>query len=368
MREDFHRTRPGPFLAGHCSLHWVGETYARLRDLFGRERIIVIAQLQETLSWLRRASADETSAAALAGRASLLPMLRGRLLETERACARLLADGGSDYDGPDVNAATVLHVLRGDASALGERQSRRVVPRRGVGSLLLLLVSHGNAHPAHAGARQHEWYLHFPYPAPAGDDHLYDAVSYRGFEQVDPHPEWDWGAPKRRWRLYAQMLFQAHHEALVHAPRRRLVLFHQFCLSGGAAEFMRKPGYRSYFGTRQWPIFTVVTAGCFEPALGNFVDIWTREFAEAAQDGRGSSRTLGDVYDAAERKYWEANPELRSLNARLARAGEAAAPESEDAPTTVGTIGCESGQDGGLAAGVAAARRPRRRSSEQAEQ
>ena len=49
-----------------------------------------------------------------------------------------------------------------------------------------------------------------PYPVPESDATLYDVVSHEGFHDVDPHPDWDWGAPKHRWRLYSQMLFQAH--------------------------------------------------------------------------------------------------------------------------------------------------------------
>jgi len=48
-----------------------------------------------------------------------------------------------------------------------------------------------------------------PYPVPDSDATLYDVVSHEGFHDVDPHPDWDWGAPKHRWRLYSQMLFQA---------------------------------------------------------------------------------------------------------------------------------------------------------------
>ena len=48
-----------------------------------------------------------------------------------------------------------------------------------------------------------------PYPVPESDATLYDVVSHQGFHEVDPHPDWDWGAPKHRWMLYSQMLFQA---------------------------------------------------------------------------------------------------------------------------------------------------------------
>ena len=50
-----------------------------------------------------------------------------------------------------VNPATVLEVLRGERP--------RSIPSR-VRSVLLLLVSHGHAHPAGPGTSHHEWYMH----------------------------------------------------------------------------------------------------------------------------------------------------------------------------------------------------------------
>ena len=278
MRPDYEGTRPGPYLAGHCSLQWIGRVYSRLLPFFGQDRVIVVAQLKETLQWLTAASADEQAAQRLAGRASLLPMLRKQLAEVQESCRDLIAHGGAHYDGEDVNPATVLQVLRGDAPP-----SKPCVPKHGVRSVLLIFVSHGHAHPAGPGSKHHEWYMHLPYPVPESQADLYDVVSHEGFRDVDPHPDWDWGAPKHRWRLYSQMLFQAYHSILEQSPQRRLVVFHQFCLSGGVVEFMRRPSYRTYFGTQSWPVFAVTTAGCFEPALGSFVGIWCEELAAALQ-------------------------------------------------------------------------------------
>mmetsp|Transcript_137954 Transcript_137954/g.440607 ORF Transcript_137954/g.440607 Transcript_137954/m.440607 type:complete len:601 (+) Transcript_137954:891-2693(+) len=356
MRADARATRPGPFLAGHCSLEWVGFAYSRLKKFFGRDRIIVIAQLAETLEWLREASVDEASAARLAGRPSLLAMLRRRSQVMQDACKELLEDGGADYDGIDVNASTLLRVLKGDPSGKG-----RCVPQHAVGSTMLVLVSHGHAHPAGPSTTSHEWYMHFPHPVPVEADNLYDFVSHQGFEDVDPHPEWDWGAPKYRWKLYSQILFQAHHTVLQRSPRRRLVLFHQFCLSGGAANFMRQRSYQTYCGTKRWPVFAIVTAGRFEAALGNFVGLWIDELVSALDEG--GSRTLGDVYKAAEQRYWGASPDVRASNAAVAaqRADarhaesplassmeltDAGSPELEETePSTVGTVGRVAGFD-----------------------
>ena len=164
MRPDYEGTRAGPYLAGHCSLHWIGRVYSKLKSFFGREKVIVVAQLRETLQWLRAASVDEESARRLAGRGSFLPMLRldradlvtcelrQQLAEVQESCQDLLADGGAHYDGQEVNPATVLRALCGEGHPS--------IPRSGVRSVLLLLVSHGHAHPAGHGTEHHEWYMH----------------------------------------------------------------------------------------------------------------------------------------------------------------------------------------------------------------
>jgi hypothetical protein len=108
----------------HCSLVHVGEAYAKLVDHVGRENIIVIAQLQETLDWLQKAS--DTGIAPLTG--SLFTKGQSieesksawaaKLRSTRQRCARLIADGGADYDFADVNPDTVLRVLRGEEPIL----------------------------------------------------------------------------------------------------------------------------------------------------------------------------------------------------------------------------------------------------------
>ena len=344
MRPDYRGTRPGPYLAGHCSLQWVGQVYSRLLPFFGRDRVLVVAQLRETLDWLTEASKDAEAAERLAGRASLLPMLRQQLLETTESCRELLENGGADYDGSDVNPATILRVLRGDA---GDAGTKPVIPSRGVKSILLILISHGHAHPAGPTSKHHEWYMHLPYPVSETEESLYEMVSHEGFRDVDPYPDWDWGAPKHRWRLYSQMLFQAYHAVLEQSPHRRLVVFHQFCLSGGAVEFMRRPSYRRYFGTRYWPVFAVTTAGCFEPALGSFVGIWSKELQQGLQ--AGGRQSLQELQRRAEELYWEENSNLKKENDRILAMREDSTEDAASGGTagsTVGSVGCESGFDG----------------------
>lgn len=110
MRPDYEGTRPGPYLAGHCSLHWIGRVYSRLVRFFGRDKVVVVAQLHETLKWLREASKDEESAKKLAGRSALLPMLRQQLAEVLESCADLIADGGAHYDGQEAGPSSISGV------------------------------------------------------------------------------------------------------------------------------------------------------------------------------------------------------------------------------------------------------------------
>ena len=44
------------WLGQHCSLEFVGRTYEQVVGRFGRNRVVVIAQLKETLAWLETAA------------------------------------------------------------------------------------------------------------------------------------------------------------------------------------------------------------------------------------------------------------------------------------------------------------------------
>ena len=61
---------------------------------------------------------------------------------TEESCARLIADGGADYDGIDVHPGTVLDVLQGDTG----RGCGKVVPRGRGRSVLFGIYTHGWSH------------------------------------------------------------------------------------------------------------------------------------------------------------------------------------------------------------------------------
>lgn len=108
MKADKEGTRPGKYLGSHCSVVNIGRAYAKLVDYLGADRIIVVAQVKETIEWLRAAIASDDECQRLTGRRSLRPLLQEKLSTTEVACARLLQEGGPDYDDADVNPATVI--------------------------------------------------------------------------------------------------------------------------------------------------------------------------------------------------------------------------------------------------------------------
>ncbi|KAK3233967.1 hypothetical protein CYMTET_55762 [Cymbomonas tetramitiformis] len=346
MHRDRAGTRAGAYLGGHSSLQQIGRAYAALVPWVGRERIIVMVQLQETLDWLRAATASEAACEAMAGRISLLPALQHRLRATEEDCTQLIADGGADYDGSQVNPAQLLRVLLGEARHTGEK----AVPQEGVGALTLIISSHGNAHEAHPAstredgtlvpARHDEWYCHFPHPSPLEDDHLYNVVSYHGSPAPAPESV-QWNQPRHRYRLYSTMLFQAYHRMLARSPARRLVLLYQFCLSGGAAKFMNLPSYRNFFSTQTWPMYVMVTSGDYEPALGAFLSLWLGQLTAALVSGR--RLTLQELFTAVEKQYWEEEyPEVASSNRCNPWDDAMTDPKN---PRTMGTIARFSGVD-----------------------
>lgn len=167
-----------------AALQAIGRAFEALLPTVGRKRIIVIAQLAETLQWLESACESAEACERVTGSARFLHTLRGRLVDTRRECAVLIAHGGSDYDYRDVNPSTVLHVLGGDELATG---AKPVVPARAT-SVFVLLYSHGNAHPRRveqpdAGLDEH--YIHFPHPVPPEAEGLYAGVAYAGDKNND---------------------------------------------------------------------------------------------------------------------------------------------------------------------------------------
>eukprot|EP00392_Amoebophrya_sp_AT5.2_P001481 g1483.t1 len=432
MHSDRLRTRPGKYLGGHCSLQNVGRVYESLQPYFGKDRIIVITQLQETLDWLEQVTSSIEQCKALTGKEGIefFNTMQRRRRETLRDCAALLENGGADYDFEDVNVWTLLNVLRGANSGLlsranssssaeceredagagigkqgddraspaspersgarnyqREQKKKKILPPRPK-SVLVLINTHGNAHPAVQGdeASWDEWYCHFPYPTPPHVDHIYSVAATQGYvdeeggctsardsdaasplstprggaggvsvvsprvlgsergltatpakrsgvkqkHQSAENRAVDWGAPKYRFRLYSQQLFQAFHDLTARSPTTQIVTLYQFCLSGGFANFFTLKSYQKYFDTLSWPVFVMVTSGQYEPALGTFASLYVDQLVRHLEfhkrhmlrpsSGAGGTTTLRELFEEVKAQY-DAEHEFVSTTSRESEEG-----------------------------------------------
>ena len=186
MFPDAKGTRPGSWLGSHTSVAQIGRAYEKLVPLVGREHIIVIAQLQETIDWLRDCTASPEDCVRVTGSARHLAMFQDKLNAIQRDCACLLASGGADFDGAAVSAETVVRVITGDAA----NSADRVVPKglAACGSMLLLMLSHGSSHARRCPARADEEEEHFmcmPYPVSDARMDLFNGIPWRGDGQCN---------------------------------------------------------------------------------------------------------------------------------------------------------------------------------------
>jgi len=323
--EDASRSRKGL----HCSLSWIGKAYAQHVDYFGRDHVIVIANLQEVTTWLEEASrlgeprysdfkTQEESA-----------VCWGQVLQSmNTSCSRLIADGGADYDFDTVNPSTVMRVLMGDG-----RGSEKVIPKADGGTVLLGIFSHGWSHTTtdaqfqkeyasilehrvrcdvcgrpHEGSETHEhsslatreWFVHLPYQTPEVDRHMYEFTSYQ--VPKDPHS-----------LLYSQHLVQAYHALVMQSPSRRIVSVYNFCGSGGVLKFFlrwssRSEAYKKLFNVDTWPICFLTASTDMEGAISDLFGHFFDTLAEYLTDPTQRKRPFNDLWLEVERRYYCANP------------------------------------------------------------
>jgi hypothetical protein len=99
---------------------------------------------------------------------------------TEESCARLIADGGADYDGIDVHPGTVLDVLRGETG----RGCGKVVPRGRGRSVLFGIYTHGWSHRTLGKKEQRAVEATVDCDL-CGKPHKYDMGQEPGLEHID---------------------------------------------------------------------------------------------------------------------------------------------------------------------------------------
>ena len=201
----------------HCSMEHVGVAFDSLRAAgVPRDRIIVIAQIEERREWLRRAIASGeprcTSAAAdgldddeKAAIEASREIYTRKLVALEDCCGGIIREGGADYDADAVNPETVFNVLTAALNDAPSPATGPIVPRDCQG-IALMIYSHGCSHETapldgeyyrnllttipcdvcgkphpvveeaseatqpdheHVSLRTNEWYIHLPHNAPA---------------------------------------------------------------------------------------------------------------------------------------------------------------------------------------------------------
>ncbi|KNC50004.1 uncharacterized protein AMSG_05761 [Thecamonas trahens ATCC 50062] len=304
----------GGTMGAHVSLAYIGRAYTTLRKLLPRDRIVVIAQAKETMAWLNKAastglplfspSMDEARSAS---------RWAEREADMAEAVEMLMAEGGANYDGQDVNPQTVLNVLRG---------------LEGGRSVLFAIYSHGWSHyvmekddPAlstllattpcdlcgdvhmpeltynheHSSTLTREFYAHMPYASP--DDEAYGAVSHSHM-------------PHALKYLYFQQLFETYAALIADRPNRPIVALYNFCGSGGMTKFLSRESYRRYHGVSTWPLYGMTSSGEMESSIVGLFPIWFELLDAAAREAALATTTLADLFKAVEATYLERNPEL----------------------------------------------------------
>lgn len=294
----------------HTSLTFVGEAYNQLREAgVPRDKIITIVQLNDYLD--------------------RLPLAQYPREMVENRCARLIAEGGADYDHEQVNAATVVAVLRGMTRHHTDNPRTRarwpkVIPRSAGTAVFLSVYSHGDSHPTSIAAvaraaaarrqshsylpvrvpesmdsREHEWFAHLPYPAqpPAFAEELLAPISTEFAQHHRP-----------RCLLYASQLKMCFSELFATAPKRPIVVLCNFCRSGGMLSFMRNPVARRAFGLDDWPLVLMASSQPEHDALvGGLWTAWFEQLESWFLGHSGKDLELGDLISAARTSYFRKN-------------------------------------------------------------
>ena len=309
----------------HTSLTWVCEAYAKLRSAgVPRERIITIVQLRdytERTPWLEDGVYPKSM--------------------VMKVGARLIAEGGADYDFELVNPGTVVAVLRGQSTTLDGGVFPKVVPRS-ARAVHLAIYSHGDSHPSNAlGAaasaarkaaertaekdmsatipapvemdrRNYEWFAHFPYPiAPpslAAELLSFVSTEYAGLatevgsgssgaaasssSSASSSPALLPGASF----LYANQLAATFSHLFADNAARPVTALLNFCRSGGVLHFLESAASRAAYGVAAWPLFVFASSQAEHDALvGGVWQQWFRLIALRIISGGDDDGGAGDA-------------------------------------------------------------------------
>ena len=145
-------------LGGHSSITSIGDAYNILRQHLPRERIIVIAQVDECRIWHDQPFEEKVKDVKDSGSAERQrPMWAEKKISFWKHLGQMIDEGGADYDGSDVNPDTVLRVILGDHS---EKYPRVVNYEDGKTKLFFSLFGHGSW-----SGKNNNHYFYMPYPS-----------------------------------------------------------------------------------------------------------------------------------------------------------------------------------------------------------
>jgi hypothetical protein len=329
--EHWKTTTGDRWLGQHCSLQFVGRAYEALVGKFGRDRIIVITQLTQTIAWLSTAVA--TGQPLFTKNISVEESSRRwdvHLQSLKKDCRRLIDDGGPDYEGTDCHPASVLDVLTGKPTPSGGR----VVDRTDGSCVLLGLYSHGWSHetftqdeaerrarieativcdvcgkthstqadrdacPEHSSLSTREWYLHMEHEVPEDRRDIYGPACTAAHE----HPY---------SLLYTAQLIAALSSMFQAAPKRPVLILHNYCGSGGMLKWMRRPSYRKHTPLASWPLSMMTASGELEGAIPGLMPIYCRLLAAwLGSTSKCNDQTVGWLYKQVQDEYAKENPAL----------------------------------------------------------
>lgn len=148
-------------LGAHSSITNIGIAYNLFRTFIPRERIIVIAQVNECRNWHEKDLNEK-----IIGIIDSTRILRQQEMWEERKnifwkyLGNMIEEGGADYDGEDVNPDTLLNVLRGEKS-LNYPKVVEYEKSNEKARIFLSMNGHGNWN-----VDDDNHYFYFPHPSP----------------------------------------------------------------------------------------------------------------------------------------------------------------------------------------------------------
>jgi len=161
---DNYKRENAKTLGAHTSILPIGKAFEQLRvtfPTFPRDKIIVIAQLEECRRWHNTLSDSEkvtgiTDPDRIKAQSKMWAEKKDIFNST---MARLISEGGADYDEKDVNPDTVLNVLMGIKS----KKCNRVVEYNNEKTtrVFVAMFSHGDWN----GSKDNHFFW-LPYPSP----------------------------------------------------------------------------------------------------------------------------------------------------------------------------------------------------------